>query len=150
MLRLLSVASLFLLASAARQGVLDYGYEPCEGRYVGNGYYNLAGERSYNRQVELVCDFRRSRSYDRVTDIAWIKLDDYGSCRRAEAIRGRPTVITRRDKSVLTIPLHDSRDHGVYRCFGTVRSGYNRIGRRVVYMDVPFLPRSYRYAPDFY
>ena len=66
MIRLLSVACCFLLASA-RLGVRDYGYHPCEGKYVGEGYYNLAGESPYNRQVEMVCDFSKSRVYDRVT-----------------------------------------------------------------------------------
>ena len=70
MFRLLFVTCLFLLSSA-RRGVVDYGYEPCEGRYVGDGYYNLAGEKPYNRLVELVCDFRRSRVYGRVTVRNW-------------------------------------------------------------------------------
>ena len=66
MLRLLTATSLFLLSSA-RIGGDDFFYDPCRGRYVGDGYYNLGGEKPYNRQAELVCDFNKARIYDRVT-----------------------------------------------------------------------------------
>ena len=64
MIRLVLVACLFLLSSAYR-AFTDYGYDPCEGEYVGNGDYNLAGKDAYgpSRQVELVCDFKEAGIY---------------------------------------------------------------------------------------
>ena len=55
-----------LLASAC--GRPRYDYDACEGQNFGSGYYNLAGERGYNRNAELVCDFNKRLAYDeRVT-----------------------------------------------------------------------------------
>ncbi|KAF0304290.1 hypothetical protein FJT64_002766 [Amphibalanus amphitrite] len=148
------VCSLLLTLSYGRP---YFDYDACEGENVGRGYYNLAGERSYNRNVELICDFKREMGYDydRVMDIAWIKLGDGGRCSRAEAIRGDIDVNSLDGRSVLTIPRYDDRDYGVYRCFGTVRQSYRNLGRYRgqsdhVFMDVMFMPDDFsgssRYA----
>ena len=73
MIRLVFVVCSFLLSLSYGQRPY-FDYDPCEGEDVGRGYYNLAGERRYNRNVELVCDFNRLRSYDYGRDTVTVSL----------------------------------------------------------------------------